>query len=104
MENLGRITLFLIVLVAAVLMSLFSASVIISIATLYGIKFILDMSFLQVFGLSVIINIAQYKYKDEKSDEDFTELMKSSANKLVNSVLYLLITWGMAFLMFNILS
>lgn len=98
METLGKIFAFIIVLFIAVLVSFFQTYIIISIAGMYELSFITKLSFMQVFGLMLILGLVKYKRSESKSEDPFTESMsKVLSNALPNCVSYLL-TWGIAYL------
>ena len=105
MENLGKVTLFAIMIAGGFLTALLGAKIIISIADLYQLSFITKMSFIQIYGLITIINLVKYKkskHNDEK--EKFEDLMKRSFGEILHKTIFLLCGWGLAFIAFNILS
>ena len=98
MQTLGKIFAFIIVLFIAVLVSFLQTHIIISMAGMYELSFITKLSFMQVFGLMLILGLAKYKHSESKSKDTFTELMsKWLSNALSNCVSYLLM-WGIAYL------
>ena len=98
METLGKIFAFIIVLFISVLVSFLQTYIIISIAGMYELSFITKLSFMQVFGLMLILVLVKYKRSESKSEDTFTESMsKGLSNALSNCVSYLLM-WGIAYL------
>lgn len=105
MENLGKVTLFVIMIVGAFLTTLLGAKIIMSIADLYQLGFITKLSFVQLYGLITIINIVKYKKeKDEKEKEDFEAMIKKAFKGILWKVVFLLIGWGLAFASYYVIS
>ena len=104
MENLGKFTLFVAVLVAAFFTSLLGAYTVISIATLYKIIFITEMNFIQVYGVLTLITLIQYKYKKTDKNITISEVIKNSATEVFTKITFLLLSWGLAFLSYSIIS
>jgi len=106
MENLGKFTLVIIAIIAASLISLLGVHIILSIATLYKLAFITGFTFLQLYGVLIIISIAGYGYKKEeqKASNTFMELVSSAITTALTKTLFLLLSWGLAFVFFNIIS
>lgn len=104
MENLGKLTLFLAILVAEFFTSLLGAHIFISISSLYKISFITEMSFTQVYGLLTLITLIQYKYKKEDKNLTISEVIKNNGTEVFTKILVLLLTWGLAFLSYSIIS
>jgi len=108
MENLGKLTLFLIMIVCASLTSLLGVKVIISIANLYGIEFVKTFSFVQVYGILILFGILKYKPSEKESDEKekttTEQAIKNGFISVFEGLMHYLIVWGLGFLMFYILS
>lgn len=104
MENLGKITLLLVVIVTAFLTSLLGAHVVLSIANLYVLNFITNFTFVQVFGVISLIHILAYKYKKSDKDKTFTDVAKQASSEIATKVLFLLFSWGLAFLSYAIIA
>jgi hypothetical protein len=105
MENLGKFTLFIIAMVCAFLTSLLCVKVIVSISDLYQIGFIGKFSFLQLYGIISLINIIRYKYKKEEEKQgDFTDVIKNTFTSVFSSVFFLLMSWGLSFMMYYVIS
>lgn len=105
MENLGKITLFAIMIAGGFLTALLGAKIIISIADLYQLSFITKMSFVQIYGLITIINLIKYKReKSKEENEKFEDLMKRLFGEILFKTIFLLCGWGLAIVAFNILS
>ena len=101
MKDLGLLVLALIL---SVFVGLLGTKVILSVSTLFGLTFLVELGFLKLYGLLSITNLILYKDKD--SEDDLTEDEK--VNKLFSRVftrcfLYL-VFWGLSFLMYNILK
>lgn len=104
MENLGKVTLLLVVIVAAFLTTLLGAHVVLSISNLYNISFITNFTFVQVFGVISLIHIIAYKYKKSDKDKTFTDVAKQGASEIATKTLFLLLSWGLAFLSYAIIA
>lgn len=104
MENLGKVTLLLVVMVTAFLTSLLGAYVILSIADLYALIFITNFTFVQVFGAISLIHILAYKYKKSDKDKTFTDVAKQASEEIAIKVLFLLFSWGVSFLSYAIIA
>ena len=104
MKNLGKITLFLAVIVAAFLTSLLVAHVVLLIANLYTLNFITGFTFGQVFGIISLIHIMTYKFKKLDADNTFIEVVKQTSKEIVIKALFLLLSWGLAFLSYAIIT
>ena len=100
MKNL---TLGLVAIVLAVLVSLLGTKVVLSVSNLYELTFISELGFVKVFGLFSLIGLAVPKYKDrikEEGDEMYEEVFK----RIMYRVVELLSFWGLIFVMHYILS
>lgn len=104
MENLGKVTLFLVVIITAFLTSLLGAYVVLSISNLYNLSFITNFTFVQVFGAISLIHILAYKYKKSDKDNPFTDVAKQASLEIATKVLFLLFSWGIAFLSYAIIA
>lgn len=105
MENLGKVTLFAIMIVGAFLTALLGAKIIMSIADLYQLCFITKLSFVQLYGLITIINIVKYKKEKTKEEkEDFETMMKKAFSGIIGTIFFLLAGWGIAYVSFYIIS
>lgn len=106
MKTLGNITVFAIILVLSFLVALLEVHVLLSIAALYSLDFILQFSFLQVYGLLCILVILKYNYdvKTIKKNKEDEEWYVGGFKKVGSVTLNTLLVWGIAFLAFNILN
>lgn len=104
MENLGKITLFAIIMVGAFFTSLLGAKVVLSIADLYQLSFITKFSFIQLFGLISIIHILKYKHKKEEPQGDFTDVAINTSSSILSTVIFLLVSWGLSFVTYYAIS
>lgn len=97
METLGKIFAFILVLFVATLISFLQTYIIISIAGMYDLTFITKASFMQVFGLMLILSLA--KHKNEKSNEEtFSDVLKKGLTNALSSCVSYLLMWGIAYL------
>lgn len=97
MENLGKTIAFLLLMGCSVLLQLLLAYIILSISTLYGVSFISQLTFTQVFGTLIIISLVRYR-KTKTEEKDLGEVfLEGSVGLLTNLFLYLFV-WGFAFL------
>jgi hypothetical protein len=103
MKTLGNIILFVIVLTGAFLTSFLGVKVVLSVADLYSLSFITQFSFAQIYGAWIVISILNFNYKD-KGEKTFDETLIESITKQLNTVLFYLVSWGVAFLAFIILN
>jgi len=93
MENLGRITLMIILLICSFLIALLKTYVIISVSHLYQLCFITQFSFVQVYGVIALITLISYRYKKNKDIEFKVAYMKAISG-LISTVLFILLSWG----------
>ena len=105
MENLGKVTLFGIMIIGGFLTALLGAKVIMSIADLYQLGFITKMSCIQLYGLITIINIVKHKKEnEEKKDEAFEVMIKKAFTFILWKTIFLLTGWGLAFVSYYVIS
>lgn len=104
MENLGKVTLFIVVIVAAFFTSLLGAYIVLSIANLYKISLVSGMSFIQVYGVLTIFTIVMYKYVPKEEGDKTTDVISKAVIELSTRVLFLLLSWGLAFLTYAIIA
>lgn len=97
MENFGKTVAFLLLIVCGVLLQLFLSHVILSISTLYGITFISQLKFSQIFGTLIIIGLVRYRKVPEESKDFGEAFLEGCKGVLTNLFLYLFI-WGFSFL------
>lgn len=102
MQTLGKLFAFLITLFISVLLSFLQTYIIISIAGMYDVDFIANLSFMQVFGILFIVSFAGYKINNEKSENKFSELIKIILTKIITTLFSYLALWGLAFLILKI--
>jgi hypothetical protein len=103
METLGKITLFVILLVVGFFVVLLETKIFLSVATLYNLNFITRFSFIQVFGLLGLIGLVTYRYK-KTEEENFTESLKNGSIELLTKTCIYLTFWGIAFISYYILK
>lgn len=101
MENLGKTVAFVLLLVCSVLLQLLLTYIILSISTLYGISFITQLTFTQIFGTLIIISLVRYR-NTKTEEKDFGEVfLEGSKGIFGNTILYLTV-WGLSFLTYYI--
>ena len=98
METLGKIFAFLLVLFIATLISFLQTYIIISIAGMYDLTFITKASFMQVFGLMLILSLAKHKNEKSNSEETFSDVLKKGLSNALSSCVSYLLMWGIAYL------
>lgn len=107
MENLGKATLIILTVVSMVLVSFLSTYVILQIAEMYNLKFITQFSFIQVYGIGFIFVMVNYKNDKKNSKKEklsFKESIYKIYRQIGEKLISVLIGWGLAWLMFQILS
>jgi hypothetical protein len=103
MENLGKFTLGAIIIIAGFFMGLLLTYVIRSIAQLYELGFITQFSFVQIYGVLVLISLIKYKYVKE-DDKKFNEMIIENITKLIVNVIIILLAWGLSFIAYGIIT
>jgi iron only hydrogenase large subunit-like protein len=105
MKNLGKLIAWGLMFVAAVFIQMLSSHIVLSIAELYSIELITSMSFLQVFGLLMIVDIVKYRYRSLKEEgAEFIDKLMHAINSAFNATIVYLMIWAIAFLSFAILN
>lgn len=103
MENLGKLTVSLLMFIVGFFIHMLSSYIVLSISNLYEIEFISSMSYLQIFGLMYVVSIFKYTYKTNK-DVGFKDNITKAVNAAMASVIFYLLVWAMASLLFSILN
>jgi len=97
MENLWSLFLFTVAVALAILVNVFMAHVILSIAGLYGVTFITNFSLAQVFCITNLIALFKIKRgKDKKLEEQIVETFEGA--------IIILVIWGFMFLCYPIVT
>jgi hypothetical protein len=105
MKNLGKLTAWGLMFVASFFIHMLSSHIVLSIAELYSIELITSMSFLQVFGLLMIVDIVKYRYRrKEVESSEFIDRLMHAINSAFNATIVYLMIWAIAFLSFAILN
>lgn len=106
MENLGKVTLFLINVITMILSSILFVYIFIQIAEIYDLKFITQFTFVQTFGIIILVRFVTREIPKNKENNDtlFVDEMTTNLKKTGRTILFLLGGWGLAWLMFQILS
>ena len=95
----------LIFLATQMFVVLLQTYVIQSIAGLYQIGFITQLSFVQIFGALVVISIVAHKHKHEESEEkEFIENITNIFKSQIYHCLYFLTTWGIAAIVYHFIE
>ena len=102
MENLGKTLAFVLLLVCGVLLQLLLTHIILSISILYGITFITQLTFAQVFGTLIIISLVRYR-KTKTEEKDFGEVFLEGSKGILSNLLLYLMIWGFSFITYYIL-
>lgn len=104
MENLGKLFLFLVAIALGFLVVILGTHVVLSIATLYKIGFITQFSFLQVYGIICLKSLLFYKYKKDEETKEVDSAITKMFTEIFTSAFFYLISWGLSYLAFSILS
>jgi len=106
MENLGKVTLFFIFIVYRFCISLLATAAIISIANLYVISFLAEITFIQMFAIVCILNILSNinRKPKEGSPKDYSDIMLDAFSELFIRAIFILIMWGFTVLFFYVIS
>lgn len=101
MKNLG---LAVLVLILGTLLGLLGTKIILSVSTLYGLTFLVELGFVKLYGLLSVVGIVLHKSKDfDDSSSEEERISIAFKGILTKTCLYLLF-WGLSFLMFYILT
>jgi hypothetical protein len=101
MNTLGKIFATIIVFLGAFLVSLLQTEIIISLSKLYGLSFIYQFSFTQIYGTLLVVGIAKYKLDNSKSEEkQYSERIKEGFVGLITSAILLLFIWFVSYLFY----
>lgn len=104
MKPLLKITSVIIVLVLSFFTGLLGAYVFIQIANLFGLDFIAQFSFVQIYGILILISILGYKYEKSGPEESFSETMVGLFFTVFARAAIILLTWGLSFIAYYILT
>ena len=104
MKTFLKVILFLFVIVLSFLVGLLTIHILLSIANLYKLEFITRFSFVQIYGIIILISIIRYKYKKSDDDEKFSDAMLKSLQIIFTTVGVMLSTWGLSFVIYYLIS
>ncbi len=104
MKQLGQLILFIVLVVLNMLSSFLGVHIILSIATLYSLSFITQLSFVQIYGAWIIFSLASYKYKKTEKEATTADKYTEAFTRVVTYVITYLLIWGVAFLAFAYLN
>jgi hypothetical protein len=100
---LGKSVIFILLLIIAFFECLLEVYVILSISKIYHLNFILQYTFVQLFGIMILVSLLKYTFK--KSEEtDFYESMKKSFTGELTYAIVFLTAWGFAFIGYYFIS
>jgi hypothetical protein len=105
METIGKLTVFIVFIICAFFSGLLNTHIILDISNLYELKFITQFSFVQVYGVIILIGIITYKkQKKEEKEYDFAESMVKGFSELFTKIIGVLCIWGLSYITYNIIS
>jgi len=106
MKNMIKLFVMAIILTASFFIGLLGVKVILSLSTLYGLEFITKFSFVQVYGIWMLISIIRFRYEpDEKNGEkDFAETSFEAFIKVAANLAMILFSWGLGYLAYYIIT
>lgn len=82
---------------------LLNSHVFLSLANLYDVPFVKDLSQYQVIGSLYLLSLLRSSKKDQKSEEKSNEdMLKENVILIITRVIEVLVLWGIATLFFNI--
>ena len=102
MQTLGKFLAFLITLFISVLLSFLQTYIIISIAGMYDVQFITNLSFMQVFGAIFIFSLVAYNGTNNKKEEKFDEMIKRILTNILTRLFMYLALWSIAYLILKV--
>lgn len=102
MQTLGKFFAFLITLFISVLLSFLQTYIIISIAGMYDVDFITNLSFMQVLGVIFIFSLVAYNGTNNKKEEKFDEMIKRILTNILTRLFTYLALWGIAYLILKV--
>ena len=102
MQTLGKLFAFLITLFISVLLSFLQTYIIISIAGMYDVQFVTNLSFMQVFGAIFIFSLVAYNVTNNKKEEKFDEMIKRILTNILTRLFTYLALWGIAYLILKV--
>lgn len=88
----------LFILVLGFLFSLLKTYIILDIANLFQLGFVTELGFAKVYGLIMLFALFSYKINSESTDSD------EYFSKVIGSVFTFLVTWGVAYLIYPIIT
>jgi hypothetical protein len=102
METLGKIFTSLIMLFMIILVVFLQTYIIISIAGMYKLYFITNLSFMQVFGIMLIFKLGTYQDSGRKSKDTSFNTIKNGFESILSTYISYLLMWLIAYLIFLI--
>jgi len=107
MKNLGKIFLTLILIVGSFLVGLLSTHVVLSIAFLFQLGFITQFSFIQLYGIFIIIDMIMITLKingEKDKDVSYSDKLVIPFTNLLTKITVVCVVWGFAYLAYAILK
>ena len=102
MQTLGKFFAFFIAFFISVLFSFLETYIIISIAGMYDVDFITNLSFMQVLGVIFIFRLVAPNATNNKNEENLEEILKNILTKLLAMLFSDLTLWGVAYLILKV--
>jgi hypothetical protein len=97
-----KILAFLGSIFLAALIGLLAVYIIIDVARLFQLPFLTELSFAQVYGLYSLINLMKFKFTKEDLEKEAEDDEKAFAKSIAIAVIYtifLMLFWGMSYIM-----
>ena len=105
MKTLGKITAIILLVVFGFFVGLLFVYVIQKIAIIFDLNFVEQFSFVQLYGIWLLYSMFKFKYvKEEYKEKSFNDSLNDSLTDSLVKLFYILGMWGIAHIIFNILS
>ena len=97
MEKLGKfltkVLVFVLVLVTIIAMGFLETQIVISLSRMFDVQFILNLSFMQVFGIIGILGIVTYKHVKTEENKEFYEIAADVFSRAASKAVSFLFLW-----------
>jgi len=106
MKNMIKLIVIALAFIISFLVGLLGVKVILSLSALYQLHFITDFSFVQVYGIWMLVSIIRFRYEpDEKNGEkDFSKILLKAFMKVAANLAMILFSWGIGYLAYYIIT
>ncbi len=111
MENLGKCTLFVIMMALKFCLGILTTYIVLDLAGLYKLQFITQFAFIQAYGIIVILNILRFTITSQPDKKDVVKKHEKYIDKigitfvqLITAALFYLMAWGFGYLAHAIIS